>query len=288
MMLVPQINYITCNNTHESYKMYYTAWGYQENAQKTLICIHGLNRNSRDWDYVGQYFASKGYYVVAPDIVGRGNSDYLKNYVGYDVPFYVMDILHLIQTLQLTNIELLGTSMGGLIGMAIASSSPQPLQKLIMNDIGAEVESAGLTRIGGYTGKQNEYQSYAEAKQYLLDLCTDFGVLPDSVWEEFARHSLQRNANGKYELKRDVNLSKTFANSVPAGENLDLWSYWQTVSIPTLVIRGVESDILSCTTVEKMKAVNPETQSVEIANVGHAPFLYSHEHCQMLEQFLSC
>ena len=101
----PKFNYIHCANQFQSYRMFYTAWGNQETSHSTLLCIHALNCNSRDWDYVAQYFSQQGYYVIAPDIVGRGNSDYLNLPNGYDIMFYINDIIKLIATLKLNNIN---------------------------------------------------------------------------------------------------------------------------------------------------------------------------------------
>lgn len=287
MLIVPQINYITCKNHKEEYRMFYTAWGNQETATKTLICVHGLNRNSRDWDYVGNHFAKQGYYVIAPDIVGRGNSDYLQDPMQYDIQFYVADMVLLIKTLGLTNIDWIGTSMGGIIGMGMIAMANQAVNKLLLNDIGAEVERSGLNRIASYTGNQPDFDNYTLAKDYLLSLSREFGDLPDDVWEYYTRTSLQKNAKGRYELKRDVNISKPIEAVPPSDKNIELWIYWEKIKVPTLVIRGEDSDILSSATIAKMQQINLNTQTVQIANAGHAPFLYSEEHMKILENFLA-
>ena len=145
MHMQPQVNYINCINTlGESYRMYYSSWGNPDTAKKHMLCVHGLNRNSRDWDYVGEYFATQGYYVVCPDIVGRGLSANLMNYTGYSIPSYVADVLNLINILGLKNIDFIGTSMGGMIGMGIATFPKHSLKSLVLNDIGAEIEFGGL------------------------------------------------------------------------------------------------------------------------------------------------
>ena len=287
MINAPQMNYIKCRNLKEEYKMVYTSWGSQDSSDKTLICIHGLNRNSRDWDFVGNHFSKKGYYVIAPDIVGRGNSDYLKDPMGYDIPYYVADIFVMIQTLGLKNIDFIGTSMGGLIGMAMAAMSHNPIRKLVLNDIGAEIERAGLARISGYSASQPDFDNYTLAKDYLINISRDFGDLPESVWEYYAQNSLQKNGSGKYELKRDVNLIKPFALAAPSDKNMDLWAYWEKVKTTTLVIRGEHSDILSMKTIERMQDINPDTTSVQVDKAGHAPYLYSEAHFKFLEKFLN-
>lgn len=285
MHTFPQINYIKCNNGSESYRMSYAAWGKQVPGGKTLLCIHGVNRNCRDWDFVASHFVKQGYYVVTPDIVGRGNSDYLVNWMGYSIPAYVNDILFMIKILALENIDFIGTSMGGLIGMSIAALAEHPLRKLVLNDIGAEIESKGLQRISGYSDNQPEFNTLDEAKNYLLKISKDFGV-PSELEDFYALTSFQKNSKGKYELKRDVNISKPFATSFNAAKNIELWEYWKQISINTLVIRGETSDLLSMETVDKMREINPNTSSVIVANTGHAPYLYSNEHMKFLEDFL--
>ncbi|MBP9743321.1 MAG: alpha/beta hydrolase [Burkholderiales bacterium] len=285
-MLMPQFNYISCKNFKEEYRMFYTAWGCQETSKKTLICVHGLNRNGRDWDRIGYHFAQQGYYVIAPDLVGRGNSDYLQDPMQYDTPYYIADLLLLIKTLGLVNIEWLGLSLGAVIGMAIAALEPMIIQKLILVDMGAEIESIGLARIAKYSVAQPEFDTYAQIFNYLLDISRDFGDLPPDIWEGYIRNEVQKNSHGKYELKRDVNLLKPMLGKFSSGENMQLWSYWEKIKIPSLIIRGEVSDILSVATVEKMKQLNPQAQSIEIAKAGHAPYLYNAMHLDMLEKFL--
>lgn len=321
MFDIPQVNYIKCKNDTEEYRMSYTAWGNQEHSHTTLICVHGLNRNSRDYDYIGRHFAGLGYYVIAPDLVGRGNSDYLQYPMRYDIPTYIMDLLLLIKTLGLTNIAWLGTSLGGIVGMNIAAIMPGLLQKLILVDIGAEIESVGLARIAAYSSTRPDFETYESAKQYLIEVSSDFGDLPDEVWEYFTRNSVQKNMQSKYELKRDMNLMKPAlnaasvktdgdnlapANTEPVGtdsvetestktpdsktpikENMQMWAEWTKILIPVLVIRGEQSDILSVDTVNKMKQTNTNMISVEIANAGHAPFLYNQSHFDLLSNFLN-
>lgn len=282
----PQVNYIICNNLDEEYRMVYYAWGIPEKCNKTLVCLHGLNRNGRDWDYMAKYFINQGFFVIAPDIVGRGNSDYLIDSKGYDMPFYASDILKLIATLSLQNVSLLGTSMGGLVGMAIAAMPGHPIQNLILNDIGAEIEFEGLKIIANYSKSQPEFDTFIEAKEYLISTSKEFGDLPAEVWEYMARNSLQKNAHGKYELKRDVNLVKPFANGILQDKNIELWDYWAKIKVPTLIIRGEKSYLLSRSTVNKMKDMHDLTQSFEIANAGHAPFLYLDSQAAMINKFL--
>ncbi len=312
MQLQPQINYINClNNLGESYRMYYSSWGNPEASKKHMLCIHGLNRNNRDWDYVGAYFAMQGYYVVCPDIVGRGLSSNLVNYTGYNIPSYIADVLNLIRTLSLNNIDFVGTSMGGMIGMGLASLPQNSLRSMVLNDIGAEIEYAGLARIMSYSSEQLSFDTLAEAKASLVNTSKDFGDMPDTIWQEMAQNSYQKNSLGKYELKRDMNIAKTFAllfqvNDAFKAEisiaeltklttnmtakilpqNITMWDIWnKIINLPTLIIRGETSDILSVSVMHKMCTSRDNVQSVTIANAGHAPFLYTDEHMTILSKF---
>jgi len=282
-----QVNYIYCQNANERYKMVYYTWGEFTQDSKVLLCLHGLNSNGRDWDFIAEAFAKKGYYVIAPDIVGRGNSDYLNNVDGYDLPNYCTDILQLLHILNVTQVNLLGTSMGGIIGMVIASMPSSPLVKLILNDIGAEIEYAGLEYIGSYATQQPSFADVAEANEYFKTISTPAGDLPEAVWLYVTQNSFQKNMHGRYEFKRDVNLSKPFVSGVlSTAKNIELWDYWHKVKLPTLVIRGQNSALLAPQTIVRMRETNNLLSSVEIPNTGHAPFLYSSEHIRLLSDFL--
>lgn len=285
MQLFAQSNYITCTNGSELYRMAYNAWGTQTIGGKTLLCVHGLSRNCRDWDFVARHFVKLGYYVVAPDIVGRGNSDYLTNWVGYNIPNYVKDILLLIKVLGLENIDFIGTSMGGLIAMSIAILPQSPINKLVLNDIGAEIEIPGLERINAYNAAPSNFNTLAEAREHILATSLDFAIPPE-LEEFYTLTSFQKNYKGKYELKRDGCISYASKMYMLHNRNIELWEFWQKVDIATLVIHGVKSDILTHATIERMKAIKPKTQSVSVYNAGHAPYLYSSEHMQFLQDFL--
>ncbi len=278
-----QHNYIKCNNSYEEYRMHYTAYGIQDNSKATILCLHGLNRNSRDWDYLANYLVSLSYYVIAPDIVGRGNSDYLNNnHVAYDIPYYVQDIIQLIETLKLTNIHLVGTSMGGLIAINLLSNNPHYrsiCKSLVLNDIGAEVELNGLLRIASYSSIQESYTSYIDIKNFILNISKPYGITNKVVEEHLVIHSICKNANGKYELKRDVNINKVLEQILYKlnnnKTNLTLWQEWQALNnLATLVIRGEHSDILTQETIERMQKINTNTLSITIKNTAHAPYLY--------------
>lgn len=285
MQIFPQFNYIKCHNGTEPYRMSYAAWGKQVTGGKTLLCVHGLNRNCRDFDFVAEHFVKLGYYVIAVDIVGRGNSDYLVNWMGYNIPFYIKDILLLIKTLKLENIDFIGTSMGGMIGMSIAMLPENPIRKLVLNDIGAEIELKGLERIGTYSSVQSEFATLEDASRDLLSTSKGFAIPPE-LEEFYILTSFQKNSKGLYEVKRDINISKIANPEILKNNNLQLWEIWKRIDIDTLVIHGASSDILIPSTIERMKGMNPKTQSITLEDAGHAPYLYSSSHMQFLQEFL--
>jgi cobalt-zinc-cadmium efflux system protein len=283
----PQAHYVKCNNQVETYRMFYSSWGIQEHCHSTLLCLHGLNRNSRDWDFIAEYFSQLGYFVVAPDIIGRGNSDYLKDPSGYTIANYVTDTMTLINTLKLSNINIIGTSMGGIITLSILPLITHLVKKIVLNDIGIEINQVGLERIMSYsTAAQPEFNTFSEAKQFVTTTSREFGALPDYIWEHMTKHSFCVNQNSRYELKRDPKITINFSSEIKRNNHDLLWQLWQQLNLPCFIIRGAESDLLSPATVEKMCSVNPHSNFIEIPNAGHAPFLYNENHFNILHNFL--
>ncbi len=284
--MIIQSNYMECTNTHENYRIYYTAYGIQDDLPNTLICVHGLGRNNQDYEYIARHFVNLGYYVITPDLIGHGNSSYLNNPSYYSIQGCAGDIMQLITKLKLKNISYIGTSLGGIVGMLLSAIPNSLIQKLILNDIGAEINQQGLRRIASsYTLIQPEYDSYYDIYKDLYYYSQAIGKLPKEVWDKYISSSVQKNINGKYVIKKDVNLALSFEGTMQ-NDNFSLWDYWLQIQIPTLVIRGENSDILSHDTVIKMKETNKSMQNVEIKATGHAPFLFNTEHLCLLEKFI--
>ncbi len=286
-----QVDYIICNNPYESYKMIYYTWGTQGANTKTIICLHGLNRNARDWDYLATHMANLGYFVISPDIVGRGNSDYLSNPLGYDIEFYAKDIIQLINTLKLTNISIIGTSMGGLIAMLLASNQQHKhhIQKMILNDVGAKIDSAGIHEIMNLSDNDIKCKSFNEALKVLQHgIGNSFGILPDHIWHHMTLHSFQKNTYGDYQLKRDPQINQALSKQkdFDLSRDVELWHYWESIKIPTLIIRGANSQFLSVDTINTMQQINELTSYVTIKGAAHAPFLHTTEHCTIINNFL--
>jgi pimeloyl-ACP methyl ester carboxylesterase len=281
-----QTNYLKqVNQFDESYQLCYHAWGNPE-ASAAILCLHGLNRNGRDFDYLASHLAERGYYVVAPDLPGRGNSSYLQDARGYSLEASAADIVALIQALNLPVTALIGTSFGGVISLMLASSNQVALRCLVLNDIGAEVELAGLQRIAKYSVEQPQFATYSEAAKYLGGLCQDDGITDSRVWQEMLLNSLQLNANRRWEIKRDLRLAEGLLPSLPGEGNLQLWGLWHKITLPGLILRGERSDILSATTLGKMCQTNLKAQAMEIPGAGHAPYLYQQSVLTSIGQFI--
>ena len=281
-----QTNYIErVNQYNEKYRLSYNSWG-SPDAKHTLLCVHGLNRNSRDFDFIAKQMVDKDYYIIAPDLPGRGNSDYLENYNGYSLESNVQDLLALIDLLELQNIDFLGTSLGGILGMLLASLEHKPIRKLILNDIGAEIELAGIGRIIGYNAEQPDFATLNEGYDYLRSLSAGDGIFDDKIWQHMCINSFQRNQAKRWELKRDLKLSQSLIEGLNNSGSIDFWPQWQQINSPSLIIHGQQSDLLAATTVKKMQLINPLTEVLTVADAGHAPYLYRQEHLSKIEQFL--
>lgn len=281
-----QTNFIERTNAYgESYRMSYSSWGNPE-AEKTLLCLHGLNRNSRDFDYIAEYFSNSDYYIIAPDLPGRGNSGYLQDGRGYNLESTVTDLAQLIAQLELKNIDCIGTSLGGAMGMILASMPQNKFNKLILNDIGAEVELAGIVRIATYSGEDLDFGTFTEACNYYQQYCLNDGIYDDNVWLHMFRSSFQKNQNHRWELKRDRKIASSLAEGMLGNGNIDLWEYWKRINQPVFIIHGVNSDLLLDATISKMQHIHPNTSVLTINDAGHSPYLYRQEHLKRIAQFL--
>ena len=282
-----QTNYIQRRNQFgEDYRISYSAWGNPQ-APKTLLCVHGLNRNSRDFDFVANCLRQDDYYIVAPDLPGRGNSDYLADPRGYSLASSLNDLSALIEQLQLNQLDFLGVSLGGILGILIASQHKKYIRRLILSDIGAEVDLGGITRIAKYSFEQTDFTSFKQAAEYLRSLSTTDGIYAEEVWQHMLLNSLQKNSRQHWELKRDIKLGQSLAEEVAGRGKIEFWSDWEQIKLPTLVIHGLKSDLLSLATLSKMQTINPQTVVLTVADAGHSPYLYREEHLLALANFLN-
>ena len=279
--------YVQCSSGESEHRMAYHVWGDPTNP-KVLLCVHGLTRRGSDFKTLAQAMC-KDYYVVCPDIVGRGDSDRLSNPMLYAVPQYVADIIQLIKKLGVSQVDWLGTSMGGLIGMVYAAMPNCSIQKMLINDVGPKIEPEALKRLGSYVGQPFVFANRADALDRLNKICASFGEHTPEEWEIYNGPMLIQK-DGQWIMHYDPNISVPFASVNPimakAGE-MAMWHAFKQIHIPMLIVRGGESDILSEATVAEMCRVNPYARSIEIPHVGHAPAFVKPEQIALAKEFFS-
>lgn len=288
------------------HRIAYTEWGDASNPH-VVICVHGLARNSRDFDDLAGALAADCR-VLCMDVVGRGESDWLENKSEYTFSTYQSDaaamlaratapVTQWLRREKAVTVDWVGTSMGGLIGMFLAARKSSPIRRLVLNDVGALVPWAALFRMKGYITRGRRFSDLAEVEQYLRKVCATFGPLTDEQWRHLARHSARREDGGgssPYVLRYDPAIGEGLHGHVdpefPIGPDLlrgiDLWNVWSKVECPTLVLRGAESEVLLPTTLKEMKARKPDLQVVEFPGVGHAPALMDADQIGVVRRFL--
>lgn len=271
---------VRCLDPHGFHWMRYTEWGDAKNP-RVLVCVHGLTRNGRDFDYIAERLAD-AYRVVCPDVVGRGRSDWLRDPVDYNYPVYCGDLVALMARLGAENVDWLGTSMGGILGMILASMPGSPVRKLVMNDVGCMIPVAAIERIGRYLGKDPPYDSI-EALEAELRAMSPFGELTAEQWRHLAITSAKQDEQGKWRFRYDPGIAENFNAASPA--DVDLRPYWKGVHGPVLVIRGEHSDLLLAETLEEMRR-RPRTESLVVPRTGHCPMLMDEVQVAAVRRFL--
>ncbi|MBP6336775.1 MAG: alpha/beta hydrolase [Vitreoscilla sp.] len=266
--------------------MAYTEWGDPAN-KKVLVCVHGLTRQGRDFDTLAQAMAGE-YRVVCPDVVGRGRSDWLADPMGYAIPSYVADMVTLLARLNASEVHWVGTSMGGLVGMGLASLPKSPIAKLVLNDVGPKIEYASLVRIGQYLGAPVRWNTLDEAADALWAVSSSFGPHSREQWLALTRPQLVADGTG-YKPHYDPAIAVAFRAITPelatAGEAA-AWYGYDHIICPTLLVRGADSDLLSAQTAREMTQRGPKARLHEFAGVGHAPTLMQPDQVAVVREFL--
>lgn len=289
--MTPQHDHILGLSPAGFHKVAYLDWRRDakqpEDSEKTLICVHGLTRNSRDFDQLASVLiatSSEIDRIVCPDIVGRGVSDWLTDPLHYSYPQYLADMTALIARLKTSSVDWIGTSMGGLIGMSLAAHPNTPIRRLIINDVGPIIAKAALQRISDYVGLDYRFSSLEALERHLRKIHAPFGPLTDEQWQYMAQHSQRRLPDGNLGLAYDP----AIANNVKMGvADVDLWALWDRITCPVLVLRGTDSDILSAETARMMTERGPKAELIGFAGVGHAPALMAKDQIDIVREWLS-
>lgn len=260
--------------------MAYKEWGSADN-ERVLVCVHGLARNSRDFDDLALAL-SRDYRVICPDIVGRGESDWLPPGQEYGFQQYLNDMTTLLARLEVDQVDWVGTSMGGIIGMCLAALPNSPIKNLVLNDIGGFVSSASLQRISTYLGDKR-FSSLEEVEAYMRSTYLAYRNISDAQWQRLAKYGSRPLEKGEYALHYDPAIAETTkANS---DQDVDLWPVWSAISIPQLLIWGDASDVLDEATVTRMQE-NERLSLYRINGIEHAPSLMEAEQIQQIQGWL--
>lgn len=275
---------------------------------RVVVCVHGLSRQARDFDVLAQALAPHAC-VVSVDVAGRGHSDWLEDPMAYTVPTYATDLAVLLAHLRQRHaaatgsaepyalqIDWVGTSMGGLIGLALASQPAVGLRRLVLNDVGPVIEPKALQRIGSYVGVQTVFPSEQAAADALWTIATGFGPHTPEQWLALSRPMLRPVQDGwclhydpdiavPFKAMMAVGNDETARQAAHAGEAL-LWQMYDAITAPTLLLRGADSDLLSATTAQRMGERGPHARCVEFAGVGHAPTLVAPDQVAVVKDFL--
>jgi pimeloyl-ACP methyl ester carboxylesterase len=282
----PRLDHVQCLDNRGLHRMAYWQWGDPANP-RVLVCVHGLTRQGRDFDTLARSLCDQ-YRVVCPDVVGRGRSDWLADPMHYGVPQYVADMVTLLARLDAREIDWVGTSMGGLIGLGVAALKGSPLRRFVINDVGPTIEATAIARIGGYVGQPMRWPSLDEAADALWAISQGFGPHTREQWLALTEPQLQRDGD-EWKPRSDPSIALPFKAVTPqmaaAGEAL-LWHSWDSLRLPTLLLRGADSDLLSPATAKAMTERGPRARLVSFDGVGHAPMLVQPEQVAAVREFL--
>ena len=285
-MTEPRLKHVQCLDNRGLHRMAYWEWGDPAN-RRVVVCAHGLSRQGRDFDTLARAL-SDTWRVVCVDVVGRGQSDWLADPMGYSIPAYVGDMVTLLARLDAESVDWVGTSMGGLIGLGLAALAQSPLRRLVLNDVGPVVEPASLQRIGTYLGLPVRWASVEEAADALWAISQSFGPHTREQWIELTRPQLKPDGDG-FRPHYDPGIAVPFKAITPeiakAGEAM-LWQAYDSLRLPVLLLRGAESDLLSHDTARLMTQRGPRARLVEFAGVGHAPTLVAPDQVAAVSDFL--
>ena len=302
----PRLGFVTCTSPVGMHRMAYHEWGDADNP-RVLVCVHGLSRSGRDFDRLARCLTDH-YRIICPDLVGRGQSDWLTNAAFYTVPQYVADMVTLLAKVNAGTLHWVGTSLGGLIGMALGGTAalsakhrnPPPgerhlaagdglnIERIVLNDVGPHINPPSLLRIAQHVGEPGWFDSFAQARDYVRQAAATFGPHTDEQWDELTRNVYVKQ-DGRWVKHYDLGISTSLGTTNPmaamAGEQL-LWQAYEALDGPILIVRGEESDLLTKQTAREMLVRNAHARLVEFEGVGHAPTLMHDAQIEPVVRFL--
>ena len=248
-----------------------------------------MSRTGRDFDVLAQALVEQDARVIAPDLPGRGRSEWLAAATHYTDRAYTSAMGALIARLDVEQVDWVGTSLGGHIGMMLAAEQATPIRRLVLNDFGARLSASALRRIGGYLTRSWKFESIEGLDLHLRDTLAPFGKLSDAQWRALSLHSAVRDPSGGLRLHFDPAIGARFA--IPSWLDIVLWTLWDKIECPVLILRGEDSDLLSSDTVNQMlgrgaAAKAGKVTAIEIEGCGHAPALLDADQVGAIQKFL--
>lgn len=267
---------------HGFHKLAYFEWG-DPGLDRVVICVHGLTRRGRDFDHLASALEDR-YRVVCVDLPGRGQSDWLALAADYQPSIYVQDMAALIARLDVEQVDWIGVSLGGLIGMTLAAQPKTPIRRLVLDDIGSYVGAEALQRIASYVGQDPSFPDRTGVEAYMREVNTGYGPLTDEQWAHLVAHGSRRDATGAWRQHYDPKLAEPFKQGF--SEPVALWPLWDQIACPVLILRGTQSDILTAETAAEMVARKPGTRLIEFPGVGHAPMLMDEAQIRAVREWL--
>jgi pimeloyl-ACP methyl ester carboxylesterase len=295
----PTLNYVPCPDPSGGHRMAYWQWG-DAAASHAIVCVHGLSRQGRDFDVLARALVAHSggsVRVVCPDVAGRGQSDWLKDPMGYQIPGYAADMLALLAQLHrqapIVTLDWVGTSMGGLIGLAVCGTPelplPRPVRRLVLNDVGPEIQWQALQRIGTYLGNAGRFDSVQQAADAMWAISTSFGPHTPEQWLALSAPMVKPAPEGGVTLHYDPAIAVPFravTKESAAQGQAALWKLYDNVKAETLITRGAQSDLLSKQTAQAMTQRGPRARLVEFEGVGHAPTYVTDNQVEAVASFL--
>jgi pimeloyl-ACP methyl ester carboxylesterase len=299
-MPAPQLHDVMCPGPAGEHRMAYWQWG-PSDAPHAVVCVHGLSRQGRDFDVLAQALLGRAapgsLRVICPDVAGRGHSEWLKDPMHYQVPTYAGDMLALLHRLQgqapMARLDWVGTSMGGLIGMALCGTPglplPVPVSRLVLNDVGPSVEWSAIERFKAYVGQPVRFSSVEEGVATLAALSPGFGPHTPEQWRALSLPMLRQLPDGGWGLHYDPGIGapiRVLTEDQARQAQALAWEAWDRTTARTLVLRGAESDLFLRATAQAMAQRGPRARVIEFQGVGHAPTLVASDQVEAVASFL--
>jgi pimeloyl-ACP methyl ester carboxylesterase len=278
----PTRHTVTLPDPSGTHQMVYYEWGNPDNP-RVLVCIHGLTRNGRDFDFLAAAVQQE-YRVLAPDLIGRGKSDWLKNPTHYTIEQYVGDLLGWLHQLGLKKVDWLGASLGGILGMLIAARPDSPIQRLILDDVGPIIKKESVAKLSSEVGANPVFSSLGELKDFLKKIYAQTGAMESYHWDHLLAHDHITLSEGGFARAYDPNLFKSFQPM--QGQDIAFWPVFKAIRVPIYVLHGEKSGVLTADICDEMKQCQPNMNIIDLPDIGHAPSLMDERHIEMVIEFL--